>query len=83
MQLYFGHLTKANKPPSEKNKKETYRAWTRFLLRLNKPIIESSVTAVVKQKKDNPEDTTFEEELTIWKMAERSTMSVQNSSDEH
>jgi hypothetical protein len=36
------------------------------------------VTALIKHKKNNPRDTTNEEELTIWKVEEKSSMSVQN-----
>lgn len=67
IQLYFAHLTKPNKPLSEPNKTDAYLAWTRFLKRIKKPITTTSVSECIQQKKNNPKDTTFEEELTIWK----------------
>ena len=77
LRLYFSHLSKPNKPLNRKQKVTTFRAWTHFLHRLGRPITTSAVGECVKEKKDNPRSTAFEEELSLWKSDEDNSMSVQ------
>jgi hypothetical protein len=57
--------------------KQTFQAWRNFLNRLHKPITPTVVTELVQYKKDHPKDTTFEEELQMWKADEKSSLRVQ------
>jgi hypothetical protein len=78
LRLYFSHLSKPNKPLNRKSKVTTFRAWTRFFHRLGLTVTTTSVTECVKQKKDYPRDTTFEEELSLWKSDDNDSPSVQS-----
>lgn len=63
---------------NRKRKVQTFKAWSRFLHRLSRPITATAVSECVKRKKDNPRDTTFEEELALWKSDEQNSAAVQN-----
>ena len=78
LRIYFSHLSKPNKPLKRKSKVTTFRAWTHFLHRLGRPITTTVVSECIKQKKDCPRDTSFEEELSLWKSDDENNPSVQS-----
>lgn len=67
IRTYFADLAKTGKPTSYNAKRGTLLACRRFLQRLGKPITETAIQQLVQFKRDNPKDTSLEQELKIWK----------------
>ncbi len=60
-------LSKPNKPAPDQTKKATYLALSKFLRRLGKPITQTAISELVQFKKNNPNDTSLEVKLKLWK----------------
>ena len=73
MRTYLADLSKTGKPTSENSKKGTLLACRKFLEQTNRPITESAMQELVQFKRDNPKDTTIEQELKLWKAEADST----------
>lgn len=78
IRLYWANLTRPNKPIPEHQKKLHLLAALRFLQRLNKPITTTAISELIAFKKSNPNDTTLEQELTLWK-AEATSSTILNN----
>ncbi|MGD0397186.1 MAG: hypothetical protein ABSB26_09835 [Nitrososphaerales archaeon] len=67
VRTYLADLSKTGKPTSENSKRGTLLACRKFLEQTKRPITESTMQELVQFKRDNPKDTTVEQELKLWK----------------
>jgi hypothetical protein len=67
IRTYWADLTKNGKSPTTGAKRKALRASERLLQRLNKPVTETAMQELVQFKRNNPKNTTLEQELKIWK----------------
>ena len=73
VRTYLADLSKTSKPTSENSKKGTLLACRKFLEQTKRPITESAMQELVQFKRDNPGNTTIEQELKLWKAEADST----------
>ena len=77
IRTYWADLTKPNKPVSNDNKCGTLIAVRKLLATLGKPISTTAMQELVDFKRNNPKDTSLEQQLKLWK-AESTTVTTLN-----
>lgn len=76
VRTYLADLSKTGKPTSENSRKATLLSCRKFLEQTKRPITETAMQELVQFKRDNPRNTTIEQELKLWK-AEANSPSTQ------
>lgn len=71
-------MTKPNKPVSHTSKADTLTAFRRFLAILGKPVSTTAIQELVDLKRNNPKDTTLEQQLKLWKAETTNSHLVMN-----